>query len=135
MKTFALVLQDISKEWRDDRVYSFIARDASGSFGLQANHETFVTCLQPGIAGFRGHDRQWCYLAQPGSVVIFIDNHLYLATTQFVMNCDREVLVQLLDTEWRAAEQEIRISKQSIARVEQALARKLWEMSQRSEGM
>jgi F-type H+-transporting ATPase subunit epsilon len=131
MNPFRLVVQDMNKQWDSDTVLSFIARDGSGSFGIQAHHETFVTCLRPGLARFRCVDDGWHYLAQPGAVVLFSGNELHLSTTQFILSDDRDALVNQMEAEWRAAEQALRSTKRNITQIEQALARKLWEMSRR----
>ena len=53
MNSFKLLIYDLSQQHEFDNVSSFVGRDSSGSFGLMAGHETFVTCLQPGLARFR----------------------------------------------------------------------------------
>ncbi len=133
MQTFTLLLNDISQALQFEQVESFVARDASGSFGLQAGHESFVTCLQPGLARFRDGKGQWHYIAQPGAVVLFADNRLQLAATQMLLSDDRDALVAQMDAQWQAMDQQLGTSKLNITQVEQALARKLWEMNRRGE--
>ena len=133
MATFTLLLNDISQALQFDAVTSFIGRDASGSFGLQAGHEAFVTCLQPGLARFRDQQQQWHYIAQPGAVVLFRNNQLQIAATQMLVSTDRDSLVTQMDAQWRAVDQQRGSMKLNITQVEQALARKLWELNKRGE--
>lgn len=129
MNTFTLQLNDIAQHLQLDNVCSFIGRDASGSFGLQAGHEAFMTCLEPGLARFHDAQKQWHYIAQPGAVVLFVDNVLQLSTTQLFVSDDRDSLLEQLDAQWHVADQQLGSAKRTITTVEQALARKLWEMN------
>lgn len=130
MTPFTIILQDMSHEWHSDTALSFIGRDMSGSFGLQANHETLVTALVPGLARFRcREDQRWLFIAQPGSVVQFFGNTLRLATTQFLLSDNHDLLLRQMDAAWQAAEQTLRSTRRSYVQVEQALARKIWEIS------
>lgn len=130
MNSFTLTLMDCSHQHRVVEVRQFIATDASGSFGLQAGHETFLTCLQPGLARYQSADQHWHYIAQPGAQLWFKDNHLQLITSQFTLSDDRGALLQLLETQWQAEAAALGATKRNITHMEQALARKLWEMNQ-----
>nr|WP_321466432.1 hypothetical protein [uncultured Desulfobulbus sp.] len=134
MNTFHCILQDFSRQWDSERALSFIAQDPGGSFGLQARHETFVTCLQPGLARVRIEDEGWWYIAQPGAVVVFRDNVLRLSTSQFIHSRDRDQLIAQMEQVWQAADQGLRTTKTSYLQMEQALTRKLWEMNRQGEG-
>ncbi len=68
MTPFTLVLMDCTRKEQIDGAHSFVATDRSGRFGLQAGHETFVTCLQPGLARYKTDDSHWHYIAQPGAL-------------------------------------------------------------------
>lgn len=135
MSTFTLLLFDINQQCHYDNVHSFVGRDRSGSFGIQAGHETFVTCLQPGLARFRMADECWHYIAQPGAVILFQDQTLQLSTAQFLLSDERETLVSQMDAQWQELDQQLGSTKRNIAQVEQALARKIWEMNRRGEGL
>lgn len=129
MNLFTVLLQDMEHQWQSEQVKSFIGRDPSGSFGLQARHEPLVACLVPGLARLQLQEGKRLYLAQPGSVVLFRDNVLRLATSQFILSEDRDQLITRMERAWQAAEQELRSVRTSYAQTEQALTRKLWEMS------
>ena len=96
MTPFTLVLMDCTRKEQIDGAHSFVATDRSGRFGLQAGHETFVTCLQPGLARYKTDDSHWHYIAQPGATLWFHNNRLQLMTTQFVLSDSRQQLLHLL---------------------------------------
>ena len=134
MKTFECILQDLSHQWQTQAAVSFIGRDSSGSFGLQARHETFVTCLRASLARLRTQDDGWLYIAQPGTVVVFRENLLRLSTSQFILSKDRDQRISRMEQAWKAADQGVRTTKTSYLQVEQALTRKLWEMNRQGAG-
>lgn len=129
MSNFNLLLQDISNQWQSNNIHSFIGQDSSGSFGIMAEHELFVTCLQPGIARFRDGDGKWTYLAQPGSVIVFRENQLRLSTSQFILSEEHGLLVQKMETLWRDIYQNMNSSKRITTQMEHALARKLADVN------
>ncbi len=129
MNTFILELNDLSQAQHFDVVSSFVGRDSSGSFGLRAGHETFVTCLQPGLARFQLDDKDWYYIAQPGAVLLFQDNRLKLATTQCIVSHDRETLLEQMEQQWQQVDQQLGDTQRTLRQMDQALARKIWEMT------
>ena len=134
MRTFTCRLQALSQQWQSEGALMFIARDPSGSFALQARHETLVTCLRPGLARLRLHDESCLYIAQPGAIVVFKNNVLRLSTTQFILSEDREQLLARMEQAWQTADRGVQTTKAGYLQVEQALTRKLWEMHHRGEG-
>ena len=129
MKPFSVVINDFTQAWQNDSVSSFVGRDASGSFGILAAHENFMTTLPAGMARFYLPESGWQYLAQPGSVLLFEQGRLYLSTTQFIISDESEKLVNLMESLWQRLEHQKRAARQSQLQIEQALTRKLWEMS------
>ncbi len=61
----------------------------------------------------------------------FHNNQLQLITTQFVTSDDRQALQQLLETQWQQENETQGSTLRHITQMEQALARRLWEMNQR----
>ena len=80
MNTFVLHLQSGTQYERIDDAVSFVAADASGSFGILAGHARMMTCLATGLARFRTADGSWRFLALPGAVLYFVHNELYVNT-------------------------------------------------------
>ncbi len=134
MRTFTCLLHDFSRQWQTDQALSFVASDSSGSFGLQARHETCLTCLRPGLARLRLQDEGWLYIAQPGAVVVFRENVLRISTSQFILSRERDLLIARMEQAWQAADQGLRTTRTSYLQMEQALTRKLWEMNRQGDG-
>ena len=59
MNTFVLHLQDATRYERIEGVSSFVGEDASGSFGILAQHGRFMTSLVFGLARFRVGKDAW----------------------------------------------------------------------------
>ncbi len=129
MSAFTMIVRDSQHEVRFDDIESFVGRDASGSFGIEAHAETLLAVLVFGLARFRTTDGEWHYLALPGALCHFADNRLTLTATQFLHSRDVERMTAALEQELRISETNIRSTKVAIRRMEQTLMRKIWEMS------
>lgn len=125
MNQFTLNLFDATHELRIDGVTSFIGEDASGSFGIQSNHARFMTTLVFGLARFRQVKEDWQYLALPGAVVYFNDNELTLSTRHFLIDTDLERISTLLDQELIAEEENLRATRDSLRKMEQAMFKRM----------
>ena len=125
MNQFTLNLFDATHELRIDGVTSFIGEDASGSFGIQSNHARFMTTLVFGLARFRQVKEDWQYLALPGAVVYFNNNELTLSTRHFLIDTDLERISTLLDQELIAEEENLRATRDSLRKMEQAMFKRM----------
>ena len=134
MSTFVLQLQDALHHEQVDAVESFVGRDASGSFGLLAGHERFMTSLGFGLARFRCTGAGWEYLALPGALVYFKDNVLTLSTRRYLRDFDYGRISGLLLDRLAAEEQELAEIQQSLQQLEGEMLRRLWELTRRGEG-
>lgn len=128
MDQFALNLFDATHEQRITGVTSFIGEDASGSFGILPNHARFMTTLVFGLARFRLATEDWQYLALPGAVVYFKDNELTLSTRHFLLDRDLERISLLLEQQLLAEEENLRVTRDSFRRMEQAMLKRLWSL-------
>ncbi len=132
MKDFVLNLFDASHEQRITGVTSFVGEDASGSFGIQANHARFMTTLVFGLARFRVAAQDWQYLALPGAVVYFNNNALTLSTRHFLIDTDLERISALLEQELLAEEEHLRASRESLQRMEQAMLKRMLTLKRKT---
>jgi F-type H+-transporting ATPase subunit epsilon len=132
MKAFALQLYDAAQEQRITGVTAFIGEDASGNFGIRANHARFMTTLVFGLARFRQDEEDWQYLALPGAVLYFNNNELTLSTRRFMVDTDLDRISALLEQQFIAEEEDLRATKTSLQKMEQAMLARLralkWEM-------
>jgi F-type H+-transporting ATPase subunit epsilon len=125
MSQFVLNLFDATHEQRITDVTSFVGEDASGSFGIQPHHARFMTTLVFGLARFRLGTEDWQYLALPGAVVYFNKNELTISTRHFLIDTDLERISALLEQQLIAEEENLRATRESLHRMEQAMLKRM----------
>jgi len=112
---------------RVDGVRSFVGEDASGSFGILPGHERLLTVLSLGLARFRTVDDAWHYIAVPGAVLDFDTDRLVLATRRYLRDDDYARISRRLDEELAREEEDVRVMRESLVRMEEELLRRLSE--------
>jgi len=127
MSTFTLVALDASGAQRFAEVTSFVGEDASGSFGILPGHERLLTVLSLGLARFRTVDDAWHYIAVPGAVLDFDTDRLVLATRRYLRDDDYARISRRLDEELAREEEDVRVMRESLVRMEEELLRRLSE--------
>ncbi len=132
MNQFALNLFDAGHEQRIAGVTSFVGEDASGCFGIQANHARFMTTLVFGLARFRRAAEDWQYLALPGAVVYFNNNELTISTRHFLIDTDLERISTLLEQQLIAEEENLHATKESLHRMEQAMLKRMLTLKRKT---
>lgn len=133
MKDFTLSLQDSKGIETVPGVTSFLGRDASGSFGILADHARFMTALVTGLAAFRTGEDEWHYLAVPGAILSFDSNQLSLSTRHCLRDDDYMRISQALKQQLLAEEKRLLSTRQSLHNMEQEVLKRLWDMA-RGEG-
>lgn len=128
MKNFALVLQGATQTERIEGVSSFVGEDASGSFGIRANHARIITSLVFGLARFRVGDQPWKYLALPGAVLYFLNNELSLCTRSYLIDDNYEKISTLLQEQLLREEEELGTMKEGLRHMEEEILRRMWVM-------
>ena len=133
MKTFMLHLQEARGYERVEGVESFVGCDESGSFGLMAGHERFMTSLVFGLARFRRVGEPWEYLAVSGALVYFAGDQLFLSARRYFRDPDyRRIAGQLMER-LAAEERDLAAIKESLHRLEGEMLRRLWELGRGRE--
>jgi F-type H+-transporting ATPase subunit epsilon len=128
MKTFELLLQDATHTKRVSNVSDFIGEDASGSFGIRADHVRMITSLRMGLARFRRVDDDWQYLAMPGALLYFVNNTLILNTRHFMLEREYTRIISAMQQQLLAEEQELHSTKASLQRMEEEVLRRMWHL-------
>ena len=128
MNTFTVELLSAAEQRQIDHVASFVGEDASGSFGILAGHERMITVLLFGLARFRPADGDWQYLALPGGLLYFVDNHLKVCTRHYLIDNDYERISETLQRQLVAEERELAKMKEGLRRMEESVLRRLWEL-------
>ena len=134
MKTFRLTLSDATRRESFEEVVSFVGEDASGSFGILAGHARLMTALLFGLARFRRADGHWRYLAFPGALLYFVNDELSISTRRYLLDEDYGRISAALQEQLFAEEEDLRIMKESLHRMEEELLRRLWEMHRTGGG-
>lgn len=132
MNQFVLNLFDASHEQRIAGVTSFIGEDATGCFGIRANHARFMTTLVFGLARFSLSLDEWQYLALPGAVVYFNNNELTVNTRHFLIDTDLERISTLLEQQLIAEEEDLRATRESLHRMEQAMMKRMLALKRKT---
>lgn len=132
MNSFVLNLFDASHEQRIAGLTSFVGEDATGCFGIQANHARFMTTLVFGLARFRLATDDWQYLALPGAVAYFNNNELTISTRHFLIDTDLERISNLLEQQLIAEEENLRATKESLYKMEQAMLKRMLALNRKT---
>ena len=128
MSTFTLHLHSAREFEQIEQVESFVGEDGSGSFGLKAHHERFMTVLVFGLARYRCTGQDWHYLALPGGLLYFIDNRLFVNTRRYLREADYR-RISLALTEQLLKEEELLAGlRHNVRRLEESLLKQLLEM-------
>ncbi|MEQ1486155.1 F0F1 ATP synthase subunit epsilon [Methyloglobulus sp.] len=134
MSSFVMNLYDATDELTIEDASAFVGMDASGSFGIQANHARFMTTLVFGLARFRQQSKSWQYLALPGGVLYFKDNILTVSTRHFLIDTDFDRISTLLAQQLIAEEDNLRATRLSLHRMEQAMLKRMVSLQRKPSG-
>lgn len=129
MKTFFLELLDSRGADRFAAVRQFIAADASGSFGILADHEPMVAVLRYGLARFQDDAGQWHFAALPGGTLRFSGNRLSVASVHYFLGLERGTLLQQLTAEMARTDSDIARARATLTEIEHSLLRRLGELA------
>lgn len=125
MNTFVLHLCAADQYERIEDVVSFTGEDRSGSFGLLARHDRFMTLLTFGLARLRLLDDRYEYLGLPGGLLYFSNNELRISTRRYLRDSDAARLAGVLGRELLAEEQALSETRRKLHRLETEMLRQL----------
>ncbi len=123
---FELHLLSSNQTQKFSDVTSFVGIDATGSFGIQANHEPFMTVLAFGLSRFRvENEEKWRYVALPSGLLSFRTNQLIISTHYFLIDTDFNQLTHLLALQAETEQKNMRTIRESLQRMELAMLKKI----------
>lgn len=128
MNTFTLRLFAADRTEIIENVASFTGEDKSGSFGLLAHHDRFMTALTFGLARLRMADGSRDYLGLPGGLLVFVDNELRISTRRYLRDTDAERIAQSLTRELLEEEQALEQTRRKLHRLEAEMLRRLAQL-------
>ena len=113
---------------RIDSAVSFVGEDKSGSFGLLARHQRFMTVLNFGLARITLADGSLQYLGFPGGLAYFIGNELRISTRRYLRDTDVERITQVLTRELLEEEQALQLTRRKLHRLEAEMLKRLVQL-------
>jgi F-type H+-transporting ATPase subunit epsilon len=128
VNAFTLHLCAADRYERIDGAVSFVGEDKSGSFGLLARHERFMTVLDFGLARIILADGSRQYLGFPGGLAYFIDNELRISTRRYLRDTDVERITQALTRELLEEEQALQQTRRKLHRLEAEMLKRLVQL-------
>jgi F-type H+-transporting ATPase subunit epsilon len=128
MRSFVLQLNSTHRSERIDGVQCFVGEDASGSFGLMAGHERFITALVFGLARYRRSGEPWQYLALPGGLVYFVDGQLSVGTRHYLRDADYARVSRTLAEQFLTEEAALESVKENLRRLEENMLKLMLEL-------
>ena len=133
MNGFRLSLLDCRGSDHFEHVNQFIGADATGTFGVLAGHAPMVAVLRYGLARFLDDVGKWRYVALPGGILRFSHNAMSLVAVRYFHGDDPGTLVERLAQEMAQDDSELSAARQTMAKIDQALLRRLTEVDGRGE--
>jgi F-type H+-transporting ATPase subunit epsilon len=130
MNTFTLHLLAADRTEIIENVASFTGEDKSGSFGLLAQHDRFMTSLTFGLARLALADGSREYLGFPGGLLYFVDSELRISTRRYLRDTDVGRITQALTRELLEEEQALEQTRRKLHRLETEMLRRLAELGQ-----
>lgn len=109
-------------------VASFVGEDASGSFGLLARHQRFMTVLAFGLARLTLADGTRHYLGLPGGLLYFVDNTLRISTRRYLIGSDAAAIGSTLAQVMLAEEQALALTRQKLHQLEAQMLQRLAQL-------
>jgi F-type H+-transporting ATPase subunit epsilon len=130
MNTFIVHLLAADRTDIIENVASFTGEDRSGSFGLLARHDRFMTALTFGLARLALADGSREYLGFPGGLLYFVGNELRISTRRYLRDTDVARITQALTRELLEEEQALEQTRRKLHRLETEMLRRLAELGQ-----
>lgn len=124
-----MILRDNSRSQEIEGVVSFVGEDASGSFGILADHARMLTSLVFGLARFRTNSGPWQYLAMPGAILGFDSNVLTLNTRRYLLGEVYEDMSKALTEKLAEEEQSLSEIKRTLHHIETHVLKQMLEMN------
>lgn len=125
MKSFSLRLLDPAQVQCIKAVISFVAEDASGSFGILPGHARLITVLNPGLARFRTEGAGWRYIAMSSATLYFVGDELQLSGQRFLLCADYQSIQQALQVTLAQEQKALASLTRNVRRVEEEMLRRL----------
>ena len=112
----------------DQPVLKVIAEAENGSFCLLPRHIDFLAALAPGILWFKSESGKELFLAVDEGVLVKCGAEVLVSTRNAVQGHDLENLKQQVVQQFRAVDEQERLTRSALAQLEASLARRIMEL-------
>ncbi|HPF60200.1 MAG TPA: F0F1 ATP synthase subunit epsilon [Candidatus Competibacteraceae bacterium] len=106
------------------------AEGLEGSFCLLPRHRDWVAALQPGIVGFTTVEGQERFLAVDQGVLTKCGAEVLIAVRRAVREDDLARLRQVVENEFRQLDEQERIARSTLARLEAGMIRQFLKLGE-----
>jgi len=128
MNVFRVHLFSTDRHELIEGVASFTGEDETGRFGLQAQHERFMTTLTFGLARLSMAEGSAEYLGLPGGVLYFVDNELRISTRRYLRGGDATSIAGALARDMLQEEQALDQTRRKLHRLEAEMVRHMAQL-------
>lgn len=108
------------------------AEARNGAFGILGDHIDFVTALAPGILSYRQRQGEEVFIAVDEGILVKSGQEVLVSTGQAVKDADLATLQQTVEREFRQLNEQQKLTRTALARLEAGLARGILEMGEES---
>ena len=116
----------------DQPVSKVIAEAENGSFCLLPRHIDFLAALVPGILWFEAESGAATFVAVDEGVLVKCGAEVLVSTRNAVQGNDLEHLKQQVVQQFRAVDEQERLTRSALVKLEASLARRFMELQTRS---
>ncbi|ACB50861.1 putative ATP synthase delta/epsilon subunit [Crocosphaera subtropica ATCC 51142] len=104
------------------------AEAKNGAFGLLSNHIDFVTALTPSILSYRSVEGKEVFMAIDEGILVKCGQTVMVSTGRAVKDANLDRLHQTVAEEFRQLNEQQKMTRTAIARLESGLARGILEI-------
>lgn len=118
----------------DEEVSKIVAEAQNGFFGLLPRHVDFVAALVPGILLFTDRDGRDRFLAVDEGVLVKCGGRVQVSVLNAVRGDDLDDLRDTVASRFRQLDDEQRIARTALGRLEAGALRRLLEIEEHARG-
>lgn len=113
----------------DDAIQSLQATAENGSFGLLAHHADFVSSLVPGVVLAVDEDGEELFFGIDHGLLVKRDMDVRIAVRRGVVSRDLASLTQTVESTFLTVDEEERVARTALSRLEVNIVRQLSQLS------
>ena len=121
-----------TKVFLEETVNQVNAEGKNGAFGLLPEHIDFVTALAPGILSYWTEEGKEVFIAVDEGILVKCGQEIVVSTEQAVKDAGLKTLHQKVEQEFRRLNEQERMTRTALARLEAGLARGILEIGEES---